>query len=209
MSDEEDAGREQGQEPGQEPGWRLKAGRTIYENPWIRLRTYDAVAPTGAPADYALVCFKRLAIGILPIEADGCVHLVGQTRFPFGTYSWEAPEGGSEPDEDPLETAKRELAEEAGLMASRYERILDLDMSNSVTDERGSCYLATGLSPAEGAQDAVELLRRRKIPFGAALAEVFAGQIRDALTVVMLLKAHHMAVTGALPADLAAAMLKE
>ncbi|MET0547108.1 MAG: NUDIX hydrolase, partial [Caulobacterales bacterium] len=159
------------------------------------------------PADYVMVHFKKLAVGILPIDADGSVHLVGQMRFTFGAYSWEAPEGGCEPHEDPLDCAKRELAEESGLQASKIEKILELDLSNSVTDEQAICYIGLDLSPAEGRMDDVERIKRRRLPFGAALAEADQGRIRDALTVAMLLKAHHMAVTGRLPGPLAAKML--
>ena len=65
---------------------------------------------------------RGLAVGVLPIEADGSVHLVGQWRFPLGRYSWEMPEGGAEPGEDALDCADRELAEETGLTRRTLER---------------------------------------------------------------------------------------
>ena len=195
-------------ESGEGPGWRILSGQTIYENPWIRLRRYAVLAPTGAPADYALVHFKKIAVGVLPVDVDGAVHLVGQSRFPLGAYSWEAPEGGCEANEDPLECARREMAEESGLQAQDIVKILEMDLSNSVTDERSICYIAWGLSPASGALDDVELLQRRRVPFMAALQEAQDGRIRDSLTVAMLYRAHHMAVTGLLPPTLAQAMLE-
>ena len=194
-------------ESGEEPGWRILSGQTVYDNPWIRLRRYAAVAPTGASADYALVHFKKIAVGVLPVDADGSVHLVGQSRFPLGAYSWEAPEGGCEPNEDPLECARREMAEESGVQAAHIKKIIEMDLSNSVTDEQSICYIAWGLSPATGTLDAVELLRRRRVPFLQAVQDAAEGRIRDSLTVAMLFRAHHMAVTGLLPPALAQAMM--
>ena len=194
-------------ESGEEPGWRILSGQTVYDNPWIRLRRYSALAPTGAPADYALVHFKKIAVGVLPVDSDGSVHLVGQSRFPLGAYSWEAPEGGCELNEDPLECARREMAEESGVRAEHILKIIEMDLSNSVTDEQSICYLAWGLSPASGTLDDVELLRRRRVPFLEAVQDAAEGRIRDSLTVAMLFRAHHMAVTGLLPASLTQAMM--
>src|SRR5690606_1977691 len=100
--------------------WRSVARRPIYDNPWIAVTEHDAVAPTGAPALYGLVSFKNFAIAILPLHDDGAITLVGQTRFPLGSYSWEIPEGGGPLADDPLDSAKRELREETGLEADAW-----------------------------------------------------------------------------------------
>ena len=63
--------------------------------------------------------------------------LVGQHRFAHRDYSWEIPEGGGPIGEDPLESAKRELREEAGLEAAEWREVLRFQISNSLTDERG------------------------------------------------------------------------
>src|SRR4051812_31263329 len=96
--------------------WRRGAARVVFDNPWIQVSEIDATAPTGAPAHYGLVGFKNLAVAVMPVHDDGTITLVGQHRFPAGDYSWEIPEGGAPLSEDPLEGAKRELAEETGLV---------------------------------------------------------------------------------------------
>lgn len=189
--------------------WRRGEARVVYENPWIKLTEHAAVAPTGASATYGLVGFKNLALAILPIDQDGKVVLVGQHRFPFGDYSWEVPEGGGPKGENPLDGAKRELAEEAGLAAAEWREILRIQLSNSVTDELAIGYLATGLTPAQGmhhADDTEDIVQVR-VPFREALEAASDGYIRDALTVAMLLRAYHMAREGHLPDALARAML--
>ncbi len=48
--------------------WRIRSARNVYSNPWICVREYDTIAPTGAPAQYGLVHIRNLAIGVLPID---------------------------------------------------------------------------------------------------------------------------------------------
>ena len=189
--------------------WNRGEGRVVYDNPWIRLTEYQAIAPTGRPAQYGLVSFKNLAMAILPIHADGTVELVGQNRLPFGDYSWEIPEGGGPLDDDPLASAQRELLEETGLTAAHWQEVLRIQLSNSVTDELAIGYLATGLVQVttEPEGDGTEDIARARIAYRDLLAAVIDGHICDSLTVAMVLKAYHMAREGALPRDLAAAML--
>jgi 8-oxo-dGTP pyrophosphatase MutT (NUDIX family) len=191
------------------PRWRRGPARPVYDNPWIRVTEYDAIAPTGRSALYGVVGFKNLAIAILPLHDDGAVTLVGQHRFPAADYSWELPEGGGALDADPLEGAKRELREETGLEARDWREVMRLQLSNSVTDERAVGYLATGLSPTKRpyTTDDTELLGLARVPFREALEAALAGDLQDALTVAMLLRGYHMAREGALPRALARAML--
>lgn len=187
--------------------WTVKSVTRPFENQWLALDQYDVLRPDGSDGTYTVVRPHRLAVGVLPIEPDGSVHLVGQWRFPLGHYSWEMPEGGAEPGEDPLDCAKRELEEETGLTAGRYVRILEMDISNSLTDERAVLYLGFDLKAGEAKPEATEVLRRRRASFMDVVARVTDGRIRDGLTVAAVLRAHHMAVTGELPAEFARAML--
>jgi 8-oxo-dGTP pyrophosphatase MutT (NUDIX family) len=189
--------------------WKRGAERLVYENPWIRVSHHESTAPTGRPAQYGLVSFKNLAIVVLPLHDDGTVTLVGQNRFAHADYSWELPEGGSPHGEDPLEGAKRELAEETGLMAREWRRILQVQLSNSVTDERAVGYLALGPFEGDGRHqaDETEAIVLARVPFREALDAALAGHMEDALTLAMLLRAYHMAQEGALPDALTRAML--
>jgi 8-oxo-dGTP pyrophosphatase MutT (NUDIX family) len=146
---------------------------------------------------------------VLPLHDDGTVTLVGQHRFAFAGYSWEIPEGGGPLDRDPLESAKRELAEEAGLEAADWREVLRVQLSNSVTDERAIGYVALGLSEAREAHhaDETEALTLVRTPFREALEAALAGHLHDVLTVAMLLRAYHMAQEGSLPGALSRAML--
>lgn len=187
--------------------WRRNESKVAYDNPWITVTEHQATAPTGRPALYGGVSFKNLAIAILPIHHDGTVTLVGQPRFMFSDYSWEIPEGGGPVGVDPLESARRELVEETGLVAADWREILRVQLSNSVTDEVAIGFLATGLTLTQAAPDETEQLTLARVPFREALDAALAGHLKDMLTVAMLLRAYHMAKEEALPGAFARAML--
>lgn len=188
-------------------GWTSGPAKPLFDNPWFAVEDYDATAPTGVPARYHVARFKNRAVGVLALFEDGTVALIGQWRFPFGQYFWELPEGGVPKDEAMLDGAKRELREEAGLVAADWREILALAFSNASTDEVGACYLATGLSETDKAPEPTEALTLARVPFREALDAACSGKIRDAMTVASLLRVHHMAVTGELPEPLARAAL--
>lgn len=189
--------------------WIVNSVAQAFENDWFRIDAHDVLRPDGAPGQYGVIRVRRLAVGVLPIDADGSVFLVGQWRFPLGRYSWEMPEGGGEPGEDAQACAERELAEETGLRAGSFSKVLEMDLSNSLTDEQAVIFIATDLIQGEAAPEPTEVLRRRNAHFLDVLERVVDGRIRDSLTVAAVLRAHHMAVTGQLPPVLTSAMLRQ
>jgi ADP-ribose pyrophosphatase len=187
--------------------WTILAERRAYENPWITVDHRDVLTPGGMPGVYGIVRFARRAVGVVPIDAEGFVHLVGQWRPPLDAYSWEIPEGGAEQGEPAEACAIRELREETGMTAASLVPILKMALSNSITDERATVFLATGLQPGQAAPEDTELLAHKRLPFRDVLNLALSGAITDAMTVAGLLRAHHMAVTGEIEPALAASML--
>ena len=167
--------------------WVRGAATPVFENPWIHVTRYAATAPTGAAASYGLVSFKNLAVAILPLFEDGAILLVGQHRFPAGDYSWEIPEGGAPLGDDPLQGAQRELAEETGWKAAHWEEILRMQLSNSVTDEHVTIFLATDLVAGAPDPEGTEVLSLRHLPFAEALQMVVNGEITDAISIMAIL----------------------
>lgn len=169
--------------------WTLKSRREAYRNPWISVDHDEVVTPGGTDGIYGVVRFRNTAIGIVPLDEMGYTTLVGQWRYALGRYSWEIPEGGGPKGEDVLASARRELREETGLSAKRWTKLLDLDMSNSVTDEVGVVYLAEDLTAGAAEPEETEDLAVRRLPLQAAVSMVLRGEITDALAVVGLLAA--------------------
>ena len=155
--------------------WIRRSRATVYENPWIEVLHDEVTRPNGEPGVYGVVHFRSRAVGVVALDADDRVLLVGQYRYTLDRYSWEIPEGGSPLDEDPLEGAQRELAEETGYAAGSWRELTRFTLSNSVTDEEGVMFVAT------------DLLQVRWVSFEDALDMVASGEIHDVMTQVALL----------------------
>jgi len=168
--------------------WKILAERPIYDNPWIGVTEYDVINPGGGKGIYGKVHYKGLAIGILAMDEEGYIWLVGQYRFVLDAYSWEIPEGGGHPDIPPLESAKRELEEETGLVARDWSLLMELHLSNSVSDERAFVYLARGLEQREAMPEETEQLTVWRLPFEEAYKMVERGEITDSISVAAILK---------------------
>jgi len=166
--------------------WQRRARRVAYENPWITVWHDDVARPDGSPGIYGVVHFANLAVGIVALDAEDRVLLVGQHRYALDAYSWEIPEGGVPGGEDPLDGARRELREETGVVAAEWREIGRFHLSNSVTDEAGVLYLATDLVQETAAPEATEELDARWVPFADALAMTLDGRITDAMAIMAI-----------------------
>jgi 8-oxo-dGTP pyrophosphatase MutT (NUDIX family) len=179
--------------------WKVLSRNSVYENQWIRVDHHEVLGPSGKPGIYATVHFKNLAVGVVPLDIEGRVVLVGQYRFPLHAYSWEIPEGGGSHENTPLESAQRELREECGLAAGKWLELIEMDLSNSVSDERSTAFLAWELSETPAEPDEHEQLQIRRVPFWDAVELVKRGAIRDSITISALLRMALMAKQGELP----------
>ena len=168
--------------------WRRLSSRRVYDNPWIGVREDQVIHPTGDEGIYGVVEFKNRAVGVIPIDDGGCTWLVGQYRYALDRYEWEIPEGGCPAHETPSQTAHRELREETGLTAGSLELILEMQMSNSCSNELGYVFVARELSAGPSAPEASEQLQLRRLPLVEAICLAAAGELRDSLTVAGLLK---------------------
>lgn len=168
--------------------WKTLSGEKIYENPWIKLTEYQVINPSGGNGIYGLVSFKNKAVAVLPIDEEGYTWLVGQFRYTLNEYSWEIPMGAVPYDESTEAGALRELKEETGLEAKELELFGRIHTSNSVTDEVGFVYLATGLTQGETDFDETEDIAIKRVHFSEALDMVMDGEITDSISQMAILK---------------------
>lgn len=178
--------------------WTTLNEELRYETPWIAVSHHDILDPSGAQGIYGVIHFKNIALGIVPLDEEMNTWIVGQYRYPIQAYSWEIPEGGGRRDIAPIESAQRELREEAGIEATDWTEILRMDLSNSASDEHAIIYLARGLTFHAPRPDHDEELTLRKLPFAELYAMVKRGEVRDSLTVAAVMRIELMRTEGLL-----------
>ena len=171
--------------------------RVAYENAWITVWHDEVSRPDGSPGIYGVVHFGNLAAGVVALDDDDRIMLVGQHRYTLDRESWEIPEGGVPPTETALEGIQRELREETGLEAREWRELGRLDLSNSVTDEEAALFVARGLVQGEATPEPTEALTVRWVPFDEAVAMTRDGRITDAISVAAILRVALDRATGA------------
>ncbi len=174
------------------------SAKPVYDNPWIQLTEYDVINPGGGKGIYGKLHFKNIAVGVIVLNEDNHTYLVGQYRYALDEYSWEIPEGGGPVGTDPLESAKRELLEETGLVAKHWEMLFEMHLSNSVSDELAIVYLAKGLSQQLAEPEETEQLQIKKLPFEEVYQMVKEGKIKDSISVAAILKIKLLFLEGKL-----------
>ena len=167
--------------------WKRLSSTYLHENPWFAVRQDAVIRPDGAPGTYGVVESRRLAVAVVPLWPDNTVTLVGQYRYPIDEYSWEIIEGGGPLDGDPFETAKQELAEEAGLAATSWTPLGRCHLSNCFLREQARIFLARGITVDPDARACGdEQIATTRLDFADVLKMVDDGRITDALTVFAL-----------------------
>jgi len=169
--------------------WQTISCEKQYENPWITVTHRDVINPSGNEGIYGVVEFKKVTVGILPIDKKLNVWLVRQFRYSINQYSWEIPAGGADEGESLLKAAKRELLEEVGLTAKKWTPILDIHPSNAITDEFAKIFLAEQLQISASNLDDTEDIIAQKFPVTEVIQMIMDGKITDSITIATVLKA--------------------
>lgn len=178
--------------------WKTLSIKQVYDNPWIEVTHREVINPSGGPGIYGMVHFKNVAIGIVPIDEEGYTWLVGQYRYPLECYSWEIPEGGGPAGRPVIESAQIELLEETGIRARRWTPLLEMHVSNSVSDEYAIVYLAQELEFGAAQPEETELLQVRRLHLSEAVEMAMRGEITDSLSLAALLKVNEWVRRGLL-----------
>ncbi|MFT7410566.1 MAG: ADP-ribose pyrophosphatase [Oleispira sp.] len=169
--------------------WQTLSREVKYDNPWIRVEEHQVINPAGHEGIYGTVNFKNRAVAIVALFENGDTLLVGQYRYPLQQYHWELPMGGAPEHESTLSCAQRELQEETGFTAVKWQQILSMHLSNSITQEQGIAFIAKGLQAGVMALEDTEDISCQRVPFERVFQQVMAGEITDAMTVASVMKA--------------------
>lgn len=188
-------------EPAADGDYRLVRTERVHDGRIISL-DLDTVAMPGGGESVREVVRHPGAVAVVALDDVGDVVLLRQYRHPVGGYLWELPAGLRDADgEPPLETAKRELAEEVQLAADRWSLLATYFSSPGFCDEQVLVYLAEGLTGADRPEgftvEHEELdLTVDRVPLAEAVRRVMAGQIRNPAAVIGLLAADRYRAGG-------------
>ena len=160
----------------------------IYEGRAIHLDLERVVLPNGDEVELEIVRHPGGA-AVAAIDDRARVCVLRQYRHAAGGWLWELPAGKLDAGEAPATTARRELAEEAGVSAARWTPLGRMVSSPGVFTEVVHLFLAQDLAPVPSAHEPGECLEVHWLPLRDAVDRALAGDIEDAKTVIGLLRA--------------------
>jgi len=174
--------------------FRVVTSEPVYDGRIISLRR-DTVTMPGGGTSVREVVHHPGAVAVLALTDDDDVVLIRQYRHPVGQHLWELPAGLRDADgEPPLETAKRELAEEVQLAADRWSLLISVNNSPGFSDELVHVFLAEGLHAVDRPEGFVVEheeadMTVERVPLADAVQRVFDGDIRNSSAVAGILAA--------------------
>ncbi len=152
----------------------------------------DEVGLTDGGTSVREVVHHPGGVAVVPLDGEGNVYLERQFRYPYHKVVTEIPAGKLEPGEDPFDAIRRELKEEIGATAGRWDALGYIMPSVGYTDEMLYLYLARDLTFGERHLDEDEFLESFKLPFAQALAMAADGRLNDAKTLSALFRAEKL-----------------
>jgi 8-oxo-dGTP pyrophosphatase MutT (NUDIX family) len=159
--------------------------RNVYKGKVLKLNVERVKLPNGTVVELEVAHHPGGAV-VVALDADGRVCLLRQYRHAAGGWITELPAGKIDNREPPLECAKRELAEEAGVTARYWKRLGQFFSSPGVFTEVIHVYLARGLTPCDSTPEAHEVFEARWVPLAEAMALAAGGKLPDAKTTIGL-----------------------
>jgi 8-oxo-dGTP pyrophosphatase MutT (NUDIX family) len=167
-------------------GYTRNGRRTTYENRWLRFEAHDIVHPNGLPGEYGVVVTPPASATVVLDGAD--VVLARQARYAVDRIVVEIVKGGAEAGEEPRTAAARELREELGIAASRWDDLGIVYEIPSIMQEPVALFLARDIRAVESDPEDVETIDAVRMPFEEALRAAGRGEIADAVTAAALLR---------------------
>jgi ADP-ribose pyrophosphatase len=174
--------------PGKHGPWTIHKTDQIYRDSFIDVKLDIVTRPDGKPGQHVVVELKS-GICVLAMDHSNQVYLTQEFHYGIGRDSIEAVSGGIEPGEGALECAQRELQEELGLRADRWQLLASIDPFTTVVVSPTQLYLARGLHEVAISPEGTEQIERVVVPLEVATSMVLSGQITHAPTCILLLLA--------------------
>lgn len=167
--------------------WKRLSTRLVYENRWITVHEDNVQLPSGRTTIYGVVAANRDFVGVVPFLDKETVLLTRQYRYIQDEVTLEIPTGGIEPGEAPELAAQRELREEIGYRADKFELVNIMRSNKAIMREVGYIFIAETLSVSPAPQDETEYIEVVPVSLREALAMVACHEITDCVSIIGLL----------------------
>ena len=161
----------------------ITSSREVYKCKLFRVTEEQAKDRSGFEIKRSVVRHAGSAV-MMAVDEKKCVLLVRQYRLPAEKELWELPAGRLDPGEKPLQAAKRELAEETGYHAKKWEKLVSFFASPGYVQERMTIFLATDLTEGDATPMDDERIEKRWFTRKELAEMIQAGKIEDAKTMV-------------------------
>jgi len=167
--------------------WKKLKSKIVHKNPWYAVRKDSVIRPDGNQGEYYIV-ERGQSVAVIAEDKDNKIYLVGQTRYIFRHFSWEIVLGGVEGKETLLEGAKRELKEEAGLVADKWIKLGYFYPVDCYSNEKCFLYLARKLKKREKKPESTEDIRLKKEDLDNIILMIKDNKITDGMTITAIYK---------------------
>jgi len=155
---------------------------TLYEGRIFKLLRENVTLNNGVTVDLDVIHHPG-ASAMVPLSGNGTVILIKQYRHALRDFIWEIPAGTLDPNETPIECAKRELIEETGFSANTWQKLGEITPVPGYSNERIHMFLASDLVPARQDLDKDEVLDVHEVPLDEAVQMIHEGAIQDSKTI--------------------------
>lgn len=161
------------------------SSKIAYDGDFLQVRKDEVRLPDGSIASREFIRHPGAAM-VIPVTAAGKLIMIRQFRYPLKKVFVEFPAGKIDKGEEPLKTAQRELLEETGYVASKYEHLVTFHPTIGYADERIAIYVATGLKPGPQNLDHGEFLEVFEVEFTEAMRLMKNHEITDSKSMIGL-----------------------
>lgn len=169
--------------------WKIKESQEKYKNHWMKVREDKVIRPDGKEGICGIVEMLNGAC-ILPLDDDGYVYLINQFRYALEKNSIEAAGGSINKGEEVLEIAKRELKEEAGIIADEFTFLGTIYPLTTIIKSSSTLYLARKLHFIKTTPEGTERIKVLKVKLEEALKMIMDDKIKHGPSCILILKAN-------------------
>ena len=165
----------------------LHSSKIVYKNRWIEVQEDRITHPDNGEGVYTYIK-TRDSVVLVPIDDHGRVYMIYTFRYPTKVWKWELPAGGGNDGEPVFETSHRELAEETGILAKRWDNLGATNVWNGLAVEQQHTLLARDLElrPKPKSDDAALIRDGRFFSFNQVYQMIEAGEVDDNQTMTSL-----------------------